>query len=98
MPLPAFDPPGFLNDLNDEQKKAWSEWISLQIDDAIAGDPVRWDFDAPRAQFFNPTKVEMAADAATLDIEWTAFPRNVQISSASNLQRWRRAESWSANR
>ncbi len=93
MPLPAFDAPGFLDDLNDDQKKAWSEWISGQIDAAIDGDPVGLEFDAPRAQFFNPTKVDLAADVATLDIEWTAFPRNVQISSASNQQRWRRAES-----
>ncbi|MFO1002307.1 MAG: hypothetical protein U0936_18425 [Planctomycetaceae bacterium] len=78
MPLPAFDAPGFLDDLNDDQKKAWSEWISGQIDAAIDGDPVGLEFDAPRAQFFNPTKVDLAADVATLDIEWTAFPRNVQ--------------------
>jgi hypothetical protein len=93
MALSHFDPPAFLDDFTQEQKDAWSEWISQQIDGAIAGDPVGLEFDAPRAQFFNATKVDFAADMATLDIEWTAFPRNVQISSISDRQRWRRAES-----
>lgn len=93
MTLAKFDPPGLLNDLTEQQKDAWSEWISQQIDDAIAGDPIGLEFDAPRAQFFNATQVDFAADMATLDIEWTAFPRNVQINSISDRQRWRRAES-----
>ncbi len=93
MALSHFDPPAFLDDFTQEQKDAWSEWISQQIDAAINGDPVNLEFDAPRAQFFNATRVDFAADAATLDIEWTAFPRNVQISSVSDRQRWRRAES-----
>ena len=93
MPLSKFDPPAFLDDFTQEQKDAWSVWISGQIDDAIAGDPVNLEFDAPRAQFFNATAVDFADDMATLDIEWTAFPRNVQINSISDRQRWRRAES-----
>lgn len=93
MALAKYDPPGFLDDFNQQQKDAWSEWISRQIDGAIAGDPVNLEFDAPRAQFFNATKVDFANDMATLDIEWTAFPRNVQINSVSDRQRWRRAES-----
>ncbi len=93
MALSHFDPPAFLDDFTQEQKDAWSEWISQQIDAAIAGDPVDLEYDAPRAQFFNATKVDFASDMVTLDIEWTAFPRNVQISSISDRQRWRRAES-----
>lgn len=93
MALANFDPPGFLDDLTPQQQTAWSEWISDQIDSAIAGDPVGLEFDAPRAQFFNATQVDFAADLTTLAIEWTAFPRNVQINSISDRQRWRRAES-----
>ncbi len=92
MILEKFDPPGFLRDFNDEQAAAWSEFISQQFDEAAAGFPNDFDFDAPRAQFFNPTETEIGEDAQTAVISWTAFPRNVTVTSVSDLQRWRRAE------
>lgn len=93
MLLEKFDPPGFLEDFNDEQAAAWSEYISQQFDESAAGFPDEFEFDAPRAQFFNPTKTEIGEDAQTAVISWTAFPRNVTVISVSDLQRWRRAES-----
>ncbi|HLM01537.1 MAG TPA: hypothetical protein VK400_10830 [Pyrinomonadaceae bacterium] len=92
MLLEKFDAPGFLRDFNEEQKTAWSRFISEQFDEAAAGYPEVFDYDAPRAQFYNPTKVETSDDAQQAVISWTAFPRNVTVTSVSDLQRWKRAE------
>src|SRR5215204_1299791 len=93
MPLSQFDPPGFLTDLDEAQRRAWSDFLSEAFDDAARGRPEELEFDGPRAQFYNPLKVDVAADAQTLDITWTAFPRNVRLASVSDMQRWRRADS-----
>src|SRR6185503_8523564 len=93
MPLNRFDPPGFLDDLNAAQQQSWSEYISDQFDQAVNGRPEQLDFDGPREQFFNPTKVDLDADSAEVDITWVAFPRNVTVNSVSDKQRWRRADS-----
>src|SRR3954454_9474925 len=92
MLLPRFDAPGFLTDFNEAQKAAWSTFISDQFDQAARGNPDELLFDGPREQFYNPLKAPTDADAQTLDITWVAFPRNVTISTVSDLQRWRRAE------
>ena len=93
MPLNRFDAPGFLTDLNEQQKIAWSDFISEQCDAAVRGNPDALDFDGPREQFFNPMKVDQDADAKVVDITWVAFPRNVTVGSVSDKQRWRRADS-----
>lgn len=93
MTIPRFDPPGFLDDFDEEQRAAWSQFISAQVDAAIRGRPEILINDGPRLQFFNPTRTEIAADAVTRAIAWTAFPRQVQVSSISDRQRWRRADS-----
>jgi hypothetical protein len=90
--LERFDPPGFLDDFNDKQKEAWSEWMSAQFDEGVRGRPDLFDFDAPREQFYNPMKVETGPDAQSVDITWVGFPRNVEVTSVSDLQRWRKAE------
>jgi hypothetical protein len=92
MKLDKFDPPGFLEDFNDEQKAAWSQWVSEQFDVGVRGYPDNFDFDGPREQFYNPMKVETGPDAQSTDITWTGFPRNVQINSVSDRQRWRKAD------
>ncbi|HEV7879405.1 hypothetical protein [Bradyrhizobium sp.] len=58
----------------------------------MRGNPDEFEFDGPREQFYNPTKVETAADAQRLDISWVAFPRNVTLGSVGDRQRWRRAD------
>ena len=93
MIIPRFDPPGFLDDFDEEQRAAWSTFISAQEDAAIEGRPDVLLNDGPRLQFFNPTKTDIGPDAVTQAIAWTAFPRQVQVSSISNRQRWRRADS-----
>ena len=92
MSLKSFDPPGFVDDLSESQKAAWSDWVSEQIDDARAGAPGAPPSGGPRSQFFNPIQNPPAGDAVERDISWRAFPRVVQITSASDLQRWKRAD------
>src|SRR5215208_8051 len=92
MTLSMFDPPGFLDDLNPEQKNAWSAFLTEQFDRAAQGNPEEFEFDGPREQLFNPLTVPTDADAQEVDITWVAFPRNVTVSSVSDLQRWRRAD------
>lgn len=95
MRLERFDPPGLVEEFDEEQRAAWSEFISDQFDRAAAGRPDEFDFDGPRAQFYNPMKKDTEdADAARPPavIRWTAFPRNVEVGSVSDLQRWRRAD------
>jgi hypothetical protein len=90
--LERFHPPGFLDDFNDEQRATWSEWISDRFDEGVRGKPERFEFDAPRAQFYNPMKVETGPDAQSVDISWVGFPRGVETASISDIQRWRRAD------
>lgn len=92
MPLSKFDPPGFLQDFNAEQADAWSQFISEQFDESQRGNPEELEFDGPREQFYNPTKVETGEDKQSVDITWVAFPRNVTVTSVGDVQRWRRAE------
>ncbi|MGO8455304.1 hypothetical protein ACC779_36300 [Rhizobium ruizarguesonis] len=91
--MPSFDPPGFLKDFTSQQAEAWSDWISQQLDEAKAGRPDLFDFDAPRPRFFNASLVAPAADAVEKDITWTAFPRLVSIDAAIDEERWRTADS-----
>ena len=91
--MQRFDPPGMLDDLDDAQKGAWSDWISQQIDDARAGRPDLYDFDAPRPRLFNALSNPPAADAVEKDIVWTAFPRLVFLDSGTDEERWRTADS-----
>jgi phosphatidylserine/phosphatidylglycerophosphate/cardiolipin synthase-like enzyme len=86
-----FDPPGFLDDLNDSQKDQWSQIVSGWLDRAHAGSPE--SNDGPRAQFFNPLTQPPAADKQVAVISWNAFPRQVKSTSLNDKQRWRRADS-----
>jgi hypothetical protein len=90
MPISQFDPPGHTTDLLPAHRALWSQWISDAIDGAIAGDPAQND--GPRHQFFNPLKSPPAADSAEKDVQWTAFPRLVQLGAPSEKQRWQRAD------
>lgn len=88
--MPTFDPPGYLDDLDEEQRVGWADWISSELDSARQGSPPQNN--GPRLQFFNSRVTPPSADAVEEDIAWTAFPRQVQISSISDLQRWKRAD------
>jgi hypothetical protein len=86
MPLTAFDPPGFVNDLNAAQKQKWSDKVSKMIDDAMA-DPA-----TANNHYYNELKKPSAADVKTADIPWTAFPRLVKTTAASDQDRWQQAD------
>ncbi|HET9370057.1 MAG TPA: hypothetical protein VFO19_07405 [Vicinamibacterales bacterium] len=94
MALTRFDAPGFLDDLDAPALAEWSRWVSDQLD-AVRDRDGGGDFAnyGPRLQFFNPLRTPAAADAVTKDIDWPAFPRVVQINSATDRQRWRTADS-----
>jgi hypothetical protein len=93
MKLAKFDPPGHLDDFSDPQKQAWSAWISENLDQAARGFQDEYDNDGPRAQFYNPTKIDTADDRQSVDIAWIAFPKQVQAAAVSDRQRWRTADS-----
>lgn len=93
MPLTRFDAPGFLTDLDSAGLDAWSDFISSEFDAARERTNPRLANYGPRHQFFNPLKNAPASDAVEKDITWTAFPRIVQVSSISDIQRWRTADS-----
>jgi hypothetical protein len=94
MALTRFDAPGFVDDLDPSALAEWSRWIAEQLDaarDRDGGGEVN-NF-GPRLQFFNALRTPPAADAVTKDIEWPAFPRVIQVNSATDRQRWRAADS-----
>ncbi len=92
MVISRFDPPGGLTDLDETGLEQWSAFISASVDAAIAGRPDHTN-DAPRAQCYTLPTTDTAADATVQEVSWTAFPRQVKISSISDRQRWASADS-----
>ena len=82
--LKTLDPPAFLGDLNAAQKKKWSKYISDRLDAELGG--------ASGHHFYNPLVTDTAADVKTAEISWTAFPRLVQITAATDQERWQKAD------
>lgn len=83
MILKRIDPPGFLEDLTDAQKTAWSNRISADLDREIARNTGN--------HFYNPTKVDTGTDATEKAITWNAFPGRLQ--NVPEPERWKRADS-----
>src|ERR1700730_2599492 len=90
--LTQFDPPGFEKDLAPDQMIAWSKWVSDELDAARDRNDTSMRNYGPRPQFFNPLTNPPASDAVETDIKWKAFPRIIEITSSTNLERWRRAD------
>ena len=82
--LKALDPPALLGDFNAAQKKKWSKYVSDQLNAEIAA--------ASGHHFYNPLVTDTAADVKTAEISWTAFPRQVQITAATDEERWKKAD------
>ena len=87
---PKFDPPGMLSDLTAEQRELWHVSISQLFDKVIEGDPEYND--GPRAQFFNPTKRNEAADKISAKIDWIAFPKGIKTDFTTDEARWQEAD------
>lgn len=93
MPIPKFDPPGFLDDLDQNQSQEWSKWISEELTAARNREDQALVNYGPRLQFFNLLSDPPADDAVEGDVTWTAFPRIVMLrSGGSDLKRWRDAD------
>jgi phosphatidylserine/phosphatidylglycerophosphate/cardiolipin synthase-like enzyme len=88
--MTRFDPPGFLDDLDDAQKDRWSATVSTWLDRAAAGQPAQND--GPRRQFFNALTAPPSGTTQVATIAWNAFPRQLRATSMSERQRWRRAD------
>jgi hypothetical protein len=84
MLLGQFDPPAYLDELTPEQKREWGSLISNMMDDNVG------KYTGNR--FFNPTAVEVAPDFKERAIAWDAFPRLIKLDSASDDERWQRAD------
>ena len=85
MPLDRIDPPANLDDFDDQQRDSWSRFLSDEIDQNIS------DFNLK--QFYNPTKVDTGADVVSQTIDWTAFPKNLTVTTPTDRARWRTADS-----
>lgn len=85
-----FNPPGYLEDFNDNQREGWTREISLYFDRVKVGKP---DLnDGPRHQFYHPLKDSVDSKINTKVVSWIGFPRNVTINTSSDEQRWKEAE------
>lgn len=86
-----FSPPGYVNDLSEKNKALWSTFLSTKyFMRSKMGNPS--ENDGPRTQFFDPTVDDIEGSLVEAIITWTAFPRRISITSAGDLQRWRRAD------
>ena len=97
----TFAPPGRLEDFNEDQKPMWSQLISKMFDDAVRGylqwpssGPVEYYIsnNAPRHQFFNPSKTDQVEDYTEKPISWIAFPKKINDESPTDKARWQKAD------
>lgn len=83
--MSMIEPPGGLTDLDSALRADWSKLISQEIDKNIR------KFDLP--QFFNPTRNTISTDAKEKKIDWSAFPKVVEMNSGgSDTLRWQTAD------
>jgi hypothetical protein len=83
--LPAFDPPGFLDDLTPDQKPQWSAFISQTIDSEMIG-----SFSGGH-HFYNATATD-PGPTTMAEVSWNAFPRRMAVNSRSDKVRWQTAD------
>lgn len=94
MTLEKFNPPGYLEDLDQKGLETWHSYISKTFDEAREGDSEgQCEFYGPRENFVNPAKIDIDDDAKYVDITWTAFPRNISVQYPDDQERWGIADS-----
>jgi hypothetical protein len=91
--LNRFAPPASLNDLGAEHAAGWNAVVKSFFAAAKAGHPQEVVNDAPRGQFYDPTETPTADDATEAEITWSAFPRQVRLTTGSDEERWKQADS-----
>lgn len=89
MTISVFSTPGFVDDLSDRGKQAWSRDLDELLNKETEG-KLDVPNDAPRPQFFNPLNVQLDPDAKEKVMRWGAFPRKLARLPAP--QRWELAE------
>ena len=93
MLLPAFDPPGNVDDLapGSPAHNAWSAHVSDTIDGEIAG--VEGRIGAGHCQLYNPSRTETTEPAAELTVTWEGFPMKfLRQFRDSRADAWRAAD------
>lgn len=84
-----FSAPGDLTEMNAAAAEDWHTEVSGYFDGSRI--PPSASFAGSRNQFFNPAE-GIEADSVEKEIGWTAFPRPLAISSATDEERWFLAE------
>ena len=82
--LDRFDTPGRLDELSDDDRRAWHVTVDGMFDPFTTG---RFP------QFYNPTVEDAPDGLPPRPIVWSAFPAFVQQQVGPGPQRWRRADS-----
>ena len=77
-----FDPPGFLTELSDEARDAWST--------TMADHTAQFAFSFSR--YFDPTTPDASTDAVPASIVWSASPARL-LQDLTDRQRWETADS-----
>ncbi|KAF9058849.1 hypothetical protein BDP27DRAFT_1453694 [Rhodocollybia butyracea] len=86
MSLPRHDPPGYVNDLTDEHKQAWSNTIgSFMLTENVSS--------IMTPQFYDATKVVEKNPQSPSKITWVVFPKKVKLDFSSDIARWTKADS-----
>ncbi|MCQ9376074.1 hypothetical protein NMQ14_17640 [Methyloversatilis sp. XJ19-13] len=84
-----FTAPGSLTEMNADAAADWHTEVNGYFKGSR--NPPETTFAGSRNQFFNPAD-GIEADAVEKEIGWTAFPRPLTISSATDDERWNLAE------
>ncbi|TFK70988.1 hypothetical protein BDN72DRAFT_856505 [Pluteus cervinus] len=83
MSLPRHDPPGFVNDLLEENRQGWSDLISgLMLTDDVSP--------TLTPHFYDATKVKEQTEALIARVTWVGFPN--RQSDSNNIKRWTKAD------
>lgn len=82
--LKQFDPPAFLEDMNEEQKNQWSDYISTRFDVCIS--EVESEVGVGKCQFYNPVKIDTPENYLTKTIRWKAFPKLIADKYQDNWE------------
>jgi hypothetical protein len=85
MSLSRHDPPGFVDDLTEENRQGWSDLISsFMLTDRVSP--------TLTPQFYDAVKVIEKNPIATQKVTWIAFPKKIKDQSSNDKQRWTKAD------
>ncbi|KAF9459691.1 hypothetical protein BDZ94DRAFT_1239063 [Collybia nuda] len=86
MSLSRHDPPGFVDDLTEANKKGWSDLISsFMLTENVSSTLTPQFYDATKVVEINPVQID--------PITWFGFPKLVKLQNPNDNDRWRVADS-----